>query len=301
MNILVLGKTGQLASTLRNFEKKNNDNLFEFIFLGRDEVNFENLTNLEDYFKEYNPEIVINAVGYTAVDLAESNSLDAFKINATSLTEISIFCKKYNSVLIHISTDYVFDGKKTLPYEESDETNPINVYGKSKLLGEKLIQKFTDKFIIIRVSWVFSYYGKNFLNTILEKSKTVQELNIVDDQIGGPTSTIQIAKVLKIFCKKISNHEKPFGIYHLSGEPYISWYKFAKDIVSIAKDHNLIKDTLIKPINSDDFKSSAIRPKYSGLSNGKIKSIADDINYDYKHYLEKIIIKKAEDGLNKNE
>ena len=301
MNILVLGKTGQLASTLRNFEKKNNDNLFEFIFLGRDEVNFENLTNLEDYFKEYNPEIVINAVGYTAVDLAESNSLDAFKINATSLTEISIFCKKYNSVLIHISTDYVFDGKKTLPYEESDETNPINVYGKSKLLGEKLIQKFTDKFIIIRVSWVFSYYGKNFLNTILEKSKTVQELNIVDDQIGGPTSTIQIAKVLKIFCKKISNHEKPFGIYHLSGEPYISWYKFAKDIASIAKDHNLIKDTLIKPINSDDFKSSAIRPKYSGLSNGKIKSIADDINYDYKHYLEKIIIKKAEDGLNKNE
>tara|TARA_B100000965_G_scaffold403016_1_gene430240 strand:+ start:999 stop:1904 length:906 start_codon:yes stop_codon:yes gene_type:complete len=301
LNILVLGKTGQLASTLRNFEKKNNDNLFEFIFLGRDEVNFENLTNLEDYFKEYNPEIVINAVGYTAVDLAESNSLDAFKINATSLTEISIFCKKYNSVLIHISTDYVFDGKKTLPYEESDETNPINVYGKSKLLGEKLIQKFTDKFIIIRVSWVFSYYGKNFLNTILEKSKTVQELNIVDDQIGGPTSTIQIAKVLKIFCKKISNHEKPFGIYHLSGEPYISWYKFAKDIVSIAKDHNLIKDTLIKPINSDDFKSSAIRPKYSGLSNGKIKSIADDINYDYKHYLEKIIIKKAEDGLNKNE
>ena len=301
MNILVLGKTGQLASTLRNFEKKNNDNLFEFIFLGRDEVNFENLTNLEDYFKEYNPEIVINAVGYTAVDLAESNSLDAFKINATSLTEISIFCKKYNSVLIHISTDYVFDGKKTLPYEESDETNPINVYGKSKLLGEKLIQKFTDKFIIIRVSWVFSYYGKNFLNTILEKSKTVQELNIVDDQIGGPTSTIQIAKVLKIFCKKISNHEKPFGIYHLSGEPYISWYKFAKDIVSIAKDHNFIKVSLIKPINSDDFKSSAIRPKYSGLSNGKIKSIADDINYDYKHYLEKIIIKKAEDGLNKNE
>ena len=301
MNILVLGKTGQLASTLRNFEKKNNDNLFEFIFLGRDEVNFENLTNLEDYFKEYNPEIVINAVGYTAVDLAESKSLEAFKINGTSLIEISIFCKKYNSVLIHISTDYVFDGKKTLPYEESDETNPINVYGKSKLLGEKLIQKFTDKFIIIRVSWVFSYYGKNFLNTILEKSKTVQELNIVDDQIGGPTSTIQIAKVLKIFCKKISNHEKPFGIYHLSGEPYISWYKFAKDIVSIAKDHNLIKDTLIKPINSDDFKSSAIRPKYSGLSNGKIKSIADDINYDYKHYLEKIIIKKAEDGLNKNE
>lgn len=301
MKILVLGKTGQLASTLRDFEKKNNGTLFEYIFLGRDEIDFENLTNLEDYFREYNPEIVINAVGYTAVDLAESKSLNAFKINATSLTEISIFCKKYNSVLIHISTDYVFDGKKTLPYEESDETNPINVYGKSKLLGEKLIQKFTDKFIIIRVSWVFSKYGKNFLNTILEKSKIEHELSIVNDQIGGPTSTIQIARVLEMFLKKISNHEKPFGIYHLSGEPYISWYKFAKDIVSIASDYNLIKDTFIKPIISDDFKSTAIRPKYSGLSNRKIKSIANDINYDYKDYLEEIIIEKAKDGLSKNE
>ena len=293
MKILVLGKTGQLASTLRNFEKKNNDTLFKYIFLGRDEIEFENLTNLEDYFKEYNPEIVINAVGYTAVDLAESKSFDAFKINATSLTEISIFCKKYNSVLIHISTDYVFDGKKTLPYEESDETNPINVYGKSKLLGEKIIQRFTDKFVIIRVSWVYSNYGKNFLNTILEKSKTNEELTIVNDQIGGPTSTIQIAKVLEIFCKKISNCEEPFGIYHLSGEPYISWYKFAKDIVSIATDYNLIKDTVIKPISSDDFQSPAIRPKYSGLSNEKIKSIADNISFNYQECLEEIINEKS--------
>jgi dTDP-4-dehydrorhamnose reductase len=114
LKILVLGKTGQLASTLRDFEKKNNGTLFEYIFLGRDEIDFENLTNLEDYFREYNPEIVINAVGYTAVDLAESKSLNAFKINATSLTEISIYCKKYNSVLIHISTDYVFRWRKGL-------------------------------------------------------------------------------------------------------------------------------------------------------------------------------------------
>ena len=106
--------------------------------------------------------IVINAVGYTAVDLAESHPFEAYKVNAISLKEISILCKKYNSVLIHISTDYVFDGKKTLPYEESDETSPVNVYGKSKLLGEKLIQKFTDKFVIFRVSWVYSSFGKNF-------------------------------------------------------------------------------------------------------------------------------------------
>ena len=232
MNILVFGKKGQLASTLRDFEKKNKDNLFKYIFLGRDEIDFRDLSNIEDYFKKYNPEIVINAVGYTAVNLAESNPFDAYKINATSLTEISIYCKKYNSILIHISTDYVFDGSKDVPYKEFDETNPLNVYGKSKLLGEKLIQKFTDKYVIIRVSWVYSHYGNNFLNTILEKSKSEEELNIVDDQIGGPTSTVQIARALEIICKQILDHEKPFGIYHLSGEPYISWYKFAKDIVS---------------------------------------------------------------------
>ena len=293
MNILVFGKKGQLASTLRDFEKKNKDNLFKYIFLGRDEVDFRDLSNIEDYFKKYNPEIVINAVGYTAVNLAESNPFDAYKINATSLTEISIYCKKYNSILIHISTDYVFDGSKDVPYKEFDETNPLNVYGKSKLLGEKLIQKFTDKYVIIRVSWVYSNYGNNFLNTILEKSKSEEELNIVDDQIGGPTSTVQIARALEIICKQILDHEKPFGIYHLSGEPYISWYKFAKDIVSIATDYNLIKDTVIKPISSDDFQSPAIRPKYSGLSNEKIKSIANNISFSYQECLEEIINEKS--------
>lgn len=293
MNILVFGKKGQLASTLRDFEKKNKDNLFKYIFLGRDEIDFRDLSNLEDYFKKYNPEIVINAVGYTAVNLAESNPFDAYKINATSLTEISIYCKKYNSFLIHISTDYVFDGSKDVPYKEFDETNPLNVYGKSKLLGEKLIQKFTDKYVIIRVSWVYSHYGNNFLNTILEKSKSEEELNIVDDQIGGPTSTIQIARALEIICKQILDHEKPFGIYHLSGEPYISWYKFANDIVSIAADYNLIKDTVIKPISSDDFQSPAIRPKYSGLSNEKIKSIAKNISFNYQECLEEIINEKS--------
>ena len=292
MNILVFGKKGQLASTLRDFEK-NKDNLFKYIFLGRDEIDFRDLSNIEDYFKKYNPEIVINAVGYTAVNLAESNPFDAYKINATSLTEISIYCKKYNSILIHISTDYVFDGSKDVPYKEFDETNPLNVYGKSKLLGEKLIQKFTDKYVIIRVSWVYSHYGNNFLNTILEKSKSEEELNIVDDQIGGPTSTVQIARALEIICKQILDHEKPFGIYHLSGEPYISWYKFAKDIVSIATDYNLIKDTVIKPISSDDFQSFAIRPKYSGLSNEKIKSIANNISFSYQECLEEIINEKS--------
>lgn len=293
----MLGKNGQLASTLRNVAKANTDNLFEYFFLGRDMVDFKNLTNLENYFKKYSPEIVINAVGYTAVDLAESHPLDAYKINATSLVDISILCKKYNSALIHISTDYIFDGKKTIPYEECDETNPVNIYGKSKLLGEKFIQKFTDKYLIFRVSWVFSCYGKNFLNTIIEKSKIDSELNIVDDQIGGPTSTKQIVKVLNIFCKKISSNEKPWGIYHLSGEPHISWYKFAKDIVSIATDHNLIKDISIKPISSDNFESPAIRPKYSGLSNNKIRSIAGDIKYNYRSYLEEIIIEKAKDEI----
>jgi dTDP-4-dehydrorhamnose reductase len=293
LNILVFGKKGQLASTLRDFEKKNKDNLFKYIFLGRDEIDFRDLSNIEDYFKKYNPEIVINAVGYTAVNLAESNPFDAYKINATSLTEISIYCKKYNSILIHISTDYVFDGSKDVPYKEFDETNPLNVYGKSKLLGEKLIQKFTDKYVIIRVSWVYSHYGNNFLNTILEKSKSEEELNIVDDQIGGPTSTVQIARALEIICKQILDHEKPFGIYHLSGEPYISWYKFAKDIVSIATDYNLIKDTVIKPISSDDFQSPAIRPKYSGLSNEKIKSIANNISFSYQECLEEIINEKS--------
>ncbi len=301
MKILVLGKTGQLASTLINFEKKNNDNRFEYIFLGRDEVDFENLNNLESYFIEHKPEVVINAVGYTAVDLAESQPFEAFKVNATSLIEISIFCKKYNSALIHISTDYVFDGKKTFPYKESDKTNPINVYGKSKLLGEKFIQKFTDKFVIIRVSWVFSHFGKNFLNTIIEKSKTNPELNVVNDQFGGPTSTMQIAKALEIFCEKIINRKKPWGIYHLSGEPHISWYKFAEDIISIASSYNLISDIPIKPISSGDYESLAVRPKYSALSNAKIKSVTKNINYDYKDYLEQIIINKAKQRINKNE
>lgn len=293
MKILVFGKTGQLASTLFELQDDFKSAAFDLVFLGRDEIDFEYLDKLDDYFKEIKPDIVINAVGYTAVDKAEIESLKAYKVNAISLMEISKYCRKYNSALIHISTDYVFDGKKNKSYIESDEAYPLSVYGKSKLLGEKLIERFTNKYVIIRVSWVFSRYGKNFLNTIFEKCINNLNLNIVEDQIGGPTSTTQIVKIIKIFCKKIESNDNPWGIYHLSGEPHVSWYEFANNILSIILSKGLISSTSIKAINSDEFGSKAKRPKFSGLSNKKIKSVAKEINYDYEYYLEGLINEKV--------
>ena len=174
------------------------------------------------------PDLVINSAAYTNVDGAEDDESKALKVNADTPKVLAIACNQINIPLFHISSDYVFNGTKAESYVETDDTNPINSYGRTKLTGELAIQKMAKKYIILRTSWVFSKNSNNFVNTIMRLAKERDELKVVNDQFGGPTSAEFIAKV---FLKPPTEHKEQWGIYHYSGKPYVSWFEFDKKIV----------------------------------------------------------------------
>jgi dTDP-4-dehydrorhamnose reductase len=210
--------------------------------------------------------------------------------------DLALACAKSHVYLIHISTDYVFDGLKKQEYIESDNCNPINIYGKGKFLGEELVKRFTNDYIILRVSWVFSAYGKNFLKTIIQKSKSESELRIVCDQFGGPTPTALIVKCLNQIICLLSKNNIETGTYNISGQPHVSWYEFAKNIISEAKRHKLIKKNIrIIPIEAIHFKSNANRPNNSRLSVNKIRKVLPNIDFNYFNYLDDIMTTLSKD------
>lgn len=219
-------------------------------------------------FVEIRPELVINCTAYTAVDEAEKNRDLAFRINAGAVGELAKLCKKIDAVLIHFSTDYVFDGRKADGYKEDDLTGPINVYGESKLAGEKLLKENLQKFYLIRTSWLFGKNGKNFVDTMLKFGenavKNNTELKVVNDQIGSPTYTHDLVKA--VIGNFVENNSKlPFGIYHLTNSGICSWYDFAKKIFEIKK-----MSVRILPVTIDQFPRTAKRPSYSILLNSKL-------------------------------
>jgi dTDP-4-dehydrorhamnose reductase len=269
--ILVTGSLGQLGRCLQDVANQYSD--FDYKFVDIDELDICNAEQIQHFFDEYKPDFCINTAAYTAVDKAEEDSQKAFDVNANGAKYLAESCLKYNTVLVQISTDFVFDGTKTTPYMESDLPNPISVYGASKWEGERHIQSILPKHIIIRTSWLYSPYGSNFVKTMLRLAETKTTLNVVNDQIGTPTNACDLAEgIMKVIFKhslqELNNRMINFyGIYHYSNEGACSWYDFAKKIFDI---HNITIN--LQPIPASSFPTPAKRPMYSVLDKAKIKT-----------------------------
>jgi len=273
MFILVTGSSGQLGESLKslvNKQKKSNS----FVFVNRDQLDLSSFGSIQRYFETNKFDLIINCAAYTSVDKAEDCHEEAERINHTAVKQIAEIAKSNNIKLIHISTDFVFDGlKNQKPYFESDATSPINIYGKTKLEGEnKILSIMKYNAIIIRTSWLYSEYGNNFVATILKLTQKNSNLNIVSDQIGTPTYAGDLAKViLKIINSDNFNAlEKESEIYHYSNEGKCSWYDFAKEIVS-----NSGSECNISPIKTEDYPTSAKRPRHTLMSKEKISKAFD--------------------------
>ena len=263
INVLVTGSNGQLASCIKDRAKQHEG--LSFIYTDYQELDICKLKDVEEFFTT-NPKIdyCINCAAYTAVDKAETEVKKAFEINAKGAKNLALVCNEQGAVLIHVSTDFVFDGGKTEPYTETDIPKPISVYGASKLQGEVEIQKTLKKHFIIRTSWLYSEHGANFMKTMLRLAETRDEISVVSDQIGTPTYAGDLADViLKIINSKNTN----FGLYHYSNEGQTSWYGFAK---AIFEGSNLKIETT--PIKTEAYPTPAKRPVYSVMDKTKIIS-----------------------------
>ena len=261
---LVLGKNGQLSQEMK--ATKSNRNV---IFLGRNEVDLLDIKSLYEKVDKFKIKTIINTAAFTDVDRAERHKQEAYDLNEIAVRNIANCCKDMNIRLIHISTDYVFDGRKEKPYLVSDSPNPINVYGKSKLAGEIAIKEMLiDNFSIIRTSWLYSTYGNNFLKNIIGLLKTRKQLNIVGDQVSSPT----YAKPLSKFIWNLAEQRDILPLYHYSDDGEVSWFDFATHIYQLNKEHGNLKTNVhIKRISSKEYKQSASRPKYSVLDCGNLK------------------------------
>jgi dTDP-4-dehydrorhamnose reductase len=272
MRILVTGSNGQLGNEIQ--ELSNQHRSWEFLFTDEKDLDITQQNKVDEFFASFKPNVVINCAAYTAVDKAESEEATAFLVNSSAARVLSEVSKKYNCLLIHVSTDYVFDGKSWTPYTETDAINPISVYGKSKAAGEKAILESSGKAVIIRTAWLYSSFGKNFVKTMLKYAKEKEFLNVVFDQTGTPTYARDLAAtILHIIPYTLTNNG--VEIYHFSNEGVISWFDFAKAITEEAGI-----SCKINPINSKDYPQAAPRPFYSVLDKGKIKKNFDiDIPY----------------------
>ena len=267
MRILVTGINGQVGGAIMALK---DDNPFGLIPISRAEWDMaKEPEKAAELIEQYQPAIVINPAAYTNVDGAEDDQETAFTINATAVCELAKACQQANIPLLHVSTDYVFDGTKEMPYTEDDPINPINVYGKSKAEGERRVREVLNAHIILRTSWVFSAAGKNFVSTMRRLGKERDELKIVDDQRGGPTSADCIASLLmSIASQYVQDKAIPWGTYHYAGSPVVSWYQFAEAIFEEeAQDH---RPKLI-PCTSTEYPTKAQRPKNSALSTARIQ------------------------------
>lgn len=274
--ILITGSNGQLGKELKRLE--NSFPQFDFIFLSREDLPIHHFELVRNFFKGYQPQYLINCAAYTAVDRAESERELAFQVNGESVGVLAAVCKEYGTKLIHISTDYVFDGTATIPYKEESLTNPQSVYGASKLEGEKEALRFNPDSIIIRTSWVYSEFGKNFVKTMLKLMSEREELNVVSDQFGSPTYAADLAEaILQI----ISSGQWHPGIYHYSNEGIISWYEFAVAVKELSG--NICK---VNPIPTSQYPTPAKRPAYSVLDKTKIQSAFSVRIKDWKASLE---------------
>ena len=275
IKILITGAKGQLGLELNELSKGVID--YSFDFADSKALDISSEVEIKAYFKNSSYDYCINCAAYTAVDKCEDEKENSEQVNHQGVAVLADACKEFDVVLIHISTDFVFDGKNNRAYIETDKTNPINYYGKSKLLGEEAIQNRLDKYYILRTSWLYSSFKSNFVKTMLKLSESRDVLNIIDDQIGTPTYARDLAKVI---LRIIEERKLEYGIYHYSNEGVASWYDFAKMIFEYSN-----KRISILPIATEQYPLPAERPIFSVLNKNKIKK---GLNITIPHWTESL-------------
>ncbi|NMH28391.1 dTDP-4-dehydrorhamnose reductase [Flavobacterium silvaticum] len=263
MVILVTGSGGQLGQALQYVSAEYPQ--LHFIFADSKTGDITHSDKIRKLFSETKPDFCINAAAYTAVDKAESEPEKAQLINVDGARNLAKICSEHNTTLIHISTDFVFDGQKSTPYSEDDATNPTGIYGRTKRDGENAIEAIGGKYFIIRTSWVYSQFGNNFMKTMLRLASERDSLNVVNDQIGTPTNAVDLAKAILTIIKSCKS---AYGIYNFSNEGVASWFDFAAEIFRV--NHISIN---LKPIPTEAFPTTAKRPAYSVLDKSKIKEV----------------------------
>ncbi len=279
--ILVTGCNGQLGSELQEIAGLHPD--FEFIFLNRDQGPINDKSKIELLFDKHRPDYLINCAAYTAVDKAEQEKDLAFEINGTAVGNLAILCHRFNTRLIHLSTDYVFNGSSRQPLKETENVHPINQYGASKLLGEQLAFRHHAATLIIRTSWVYSFYGHNFVKTMMRLMKERDQISVVHDQSGCPTYAADLAKAIVHI---LSSDVWIPGIYNYSNDGITTWFEFAQEIKRLTSS-----SCMIRPITTDQYPTPAKRPAYSVLDNQKIKEIYHTSLLPWQTSLEKCIQK----------
>jgi dTDP-4-dehydrorhamnose reductase len=293
MRILIIGKNGQLGQSINKLvsENKYND---EFVFVGRGELDLSSESNISHYFSNNDKfDIIINCAAYTQVDKAEKEQELANQINHLAVKQLASIANEQQARLIHISTDYVFDGESDRLYIETDTPNPINVYGKTKLAGEKAIQKIMPiNAIIIRTSWLYSEYGNNFVKVMLKLGKERGEISVVSDQIGSPTYATDLAEVILhiIKTKEFKEMGQATQIYLYSNKGEVSWYVFAKEIFKISKI-----DCKVSSITTQQYLTLANRPKDTSMNKDKITETFSINISDWKKSLNTCITLKGND------
>lgn len=262
--ILVTGKTGQLGQEIQELVSLQN-RLDQFVFVGRDQMDLESEASIRSAFEVLGPfRAVVNAGAWTAVDKAESEIEACRQVNANAPKVLAELCASAGIPLIQISTDFVYDGSKSSPYQESDSTGPLGIYGLTKLEGEQFLQEQNSRFMVIRTSWVYSKYGNNFVKTMRRLGSERPQLGVVADQIGTPTWARDLAEVVLL---ALDAHEFPTGIYHYSNQGVASWYDFAVAIMELSG-----LDCIVRPIPASAYPTPAKRPSFSVMDKSKIES-----------------------------
>ena len=275
--VLVTGGSGQLGTTLEKSVPSVEETI-EFVFASSKDLDITDDRSVTDYVKQGDFDYCVNCAAYTQVDKAEADSERALLINQQGAKNLAKACHAGNIVLIHISTDFVFDGSKSSPYLETDRPSPLGIYGHSKFKGEQEVVRNMERYFIIRTSWLYSAYGHNFFKSMLKYGKERDQLSVVFDQVGTPTSAHDLAEIiLKIISEEIDN----YGIYHFSNEGVASWYDFATAIFDI---NHLEVD--LKPIRSKEYPTPAERPAYSVMDKEKIKKV---LKMDIPHWRESLL------------
>jgi dTDP-4-dehydrorhamnose reductase len=271
MKVLVTGSHGQVGHCLVAQLSKRND--IKVIAYDREHLDITNELQVKSVVGELKPNVIINAAAHTAVDKAETDIDMSYAINRDGPLYLAELAEEIDALLLHISTDYVFDGDKPEPYVETDTPNPKGVYGKSKLAGEEAVAKHCSRYAILRTAWVFGEHGNNFVKTMLRLGKERSELGVIGDQFGGPTYAGDIANALIIIMDKFESKEQ-CGVYHFSGDPHVSWFQFATTIFEVAAEHALLtKSLVVNEITAEQYPLPAPRPANSRLDCSKIKAV----------------------------
>lgn len=283
--ILVTGSNGQLGQELRDLAVLHKE--FDTVFLTRQDVSLDDVEALVKIVRQHQPDFVINCAAYTAVDKAESEKEEAFQINAIAVGALAQTAKEIGAYFIHISTDYVFDGVNPTPRKESDLVSPVNVYGESKRAGEETALRYNADSIIIRTSWVYSYYGKNFVKTMMRLMNDKESILVVDDQHGSPTYAADLAEA--IWQLILSQTWQP-GIYHFSNEGVTTWFDFARQI-----KQEIASPCDVLPTTSANFPTPAKRPSYSVMDKTKIQQVYGIIVKPWQESLKRCLTKLLAD------